>query len=157
MENCLEFQVMLWCAKLCQPIRVTNSLEINYKERFVPHIPHSGKIYAFISNYRKLFLLVANKEMKKKQPADQKLTWVRANSRTERILSWSGWKHIPTLPIGWGFVIEVGKCPSQSSLPSTPFHLLWVLSVLVSQGGSSLVMFPQDRRTYSNNRGENIQ
>lgn len=50
------------------------------------------------------------------------LTCDRAHSRTVMILSCSGWKHMPTLPIGCGSVTDVGKFPSQSSLPYRPFH-----------------------------------
>src|SRR5438105_2721364 len=37
---------------------------------------------------------------------------------------------MPTLPIGWGSVTEVGMLPSQSSLPYRPFHWLCLLAVL---------------------------
>lgn len=52
------------------------------------------------------------------------LTWKRAHSRTVTIRSCSGWKHMPTLPIGCGSIIDVGKFPSQSSLPNRPLHWL---------------------------------
>lgn len=75
------------------------------------------------------------------------LTWDLAHSRTVRILSWSGWKHIPTLPMGWGSVMEVGKLPSQSSLPNSPFHWLCRLAVLGRHQGIKSTTCPVDNLT----------
>lgn len=72
------------------------------------------------------------------------ITWDRAHSRTEIILSCSGWKHIPTIPIGRGSVMEVAKLPSMSNLPKSPFHPLWVLALFLSQAGIISTIFPLD-------------
>lgn len=77
------------------------------------------------------------------------LTWDRAHSRTVSILSCSGWKHIPTFPIGWGSVIEVGKFPSQSNLPKSPFHWLCRFAVLGRHHGIRSTTCPDDNLTYS--------
>jgi hypothetical protein len=63
------------------------------------------------------------------------------------ILSWSGWKHIPTLPIGWGSVTDVGKLPSQSSLPYRPFHWLCLLAVLGKHQGIRSTICPVESFT----------
>ena len=44
------------------------------------------------------------------------LTWLRAHSRTDTMRSWSGWNTCPTLPMGLGSVVAVGKWPSGSKL-----------------------------------------
>ena len=36
-------------------------------------------------------------------------TCALAHSLTLTILFWLGWKTCPTLPMGWGSVVEVGK------------------------------------------------
>lgn len=73
--------------------------------------------------------------------------WDRAHSRTVMILSWSGWKHMPTLPIGWGSVTDVGKLPSQSNLPYRPFHWLCLLAVLGKHQGINSTICPEDSFT----------
>jgi len=75
------------------------------------------------------------------------LTWERAHSRTVTIRSCSGWKHMPTLPIGCGSVIDVVKFPSQSSLPKRPFHWLCRSAVFGRHQGMRSTICPVDNLT----------
>ena len=64
-------------------------------------------------------------------------TWARAHSRTETMRSCSGWNTWPTLPMGWGSVVEVGKWPCQSSRPYRPRQPLCRSAVLGRHQGTS--------------------
>jgi hypothetical protein len=59
---------------------------------------------------------------------DMCFAWYLAHSQTVMILSWSGWKHMPTWPIEWGSVTQMwGSCPpnpaSQAFEPVVPHRL----------------------------------
>lgn len=58
--------------------------------------------------------------------------------------SCSGWKHMPTLPMGCGSVTDVGKLPSQSNLPNNPFHWLWRAAVFGRHHGMRSTDDPVD-------------
>jgi hypothetical protein len=60
------------------------------------------------------------KQGKTREDSARWFTWDRAHSRTVVILSCPGWKHMPTLPIGWGSVTEVGKGSFPPSLQAFP-------------------------------------
>ena len=100
---------------------------------------HCSKIWKFGKN--------TLKKQKQKRNQRNKHTWDRAHSRTVIILSWSGWKHIPTSPIGCGSVTEVGKFPSQSNLPNKPFHWLCLLAVFGKHQGIKSAICPVDSST----------
>ena len=89
-------------------------------------------------------LLYNKQNFNKRRTKDEEtsLTWERAHSRTVSILSWSGWKHIPTLPIGCGSVTDVGKLPSQSNLPNRPFHWLCLFAVFGKHQGIKSTICP---------------
>ena len=64
-------------------------------------------------------------------------TCALAHSLTLTILSWLGWKTCPTLPMGCGSVVEVGKCPFRSSRPNRPRQPLWRSAVLGRHQGTN--------------------
>ncbi len=64
-------------------------------------------------------------------------TWARAHSRTEMMRFWSGWNTWPTLPMGCGSVVLVGKWPRQSSRPNRPRQPLCRSAVLGRHHGTS--------------------
>ncbi len=74
-------------------------------------------------------------------------TWERAHSRTVTMRSCSGWKHIPTLPMGCGSVTDVGKLPSQSNRPYKPFHWLCRSAVFGKHQGIKSTSWPDDSFT----------
>ena len=62
--------------------------------------------------------------------------WALAHSLTETMRSCSGWKTWPTLPMGCGSVVDVGKWPRQSSLPKSPLQPLCLSAVLGRHQGT---------------------
>ena len=74
-------------------------------------------------------------QLKAEEPSP--LTWDLAHSRTDTMRSCSGWKTCPTFPMGWGSVVEVGKCPEGSRRPNSPRQPLCRAAVLGRHQGTS--------------------